>query len=396
VGVSAVRDDRVRRVRLLVHSIALGAALLGALPLGSPAPAQAGLTWSTPFALNTSTPGYGHGRLESLSCPSATQCTAVGIAFAQGYVGEGPAQAFAFTFDPLAPGGPTAGPVQLATFTDETIGGVFETILPATHVSCPSRRECVASAHGSLVTFDPRSPAGTTKLPVAAIERGAAVSCATASQCTAIGYGASYPPYSLNEYTFDPRSPGNPEPASVYSGIYYHQMVGLACPSRGQCTALDVGAAGVTFDPRSPVVATTFVQFAEEAAGYYDAFACPTRRRCTAVTRIWMNIGPWRTQESTFNPTLSERFPAELLVAGEVGDSGIACPVARQCTAGGTDGGLVTFNPRSPGTSKEEVEVPGGRYEGISCPSTHLCVAVSRADDLTVGTDAVSGQYPPH
>jgi hypothetical protein len=48
--------------------------------------------------------------------------------------------------------------------------------------------------------------------------------------------------------TFNPTSPGTPAPATIDSSDLY----AVACPSAGQCTAVDGFGHEVTFDPTAP------------------------------------------------------------------------------------------------------------------------------------------------
>src|SRR6202035_1479600 len=147
-------------------------------------------------------------------------------------------------------------------------------------------------------------------------------------------------------------------------------MAMLACPSKTQCTALEMFGGEVTFDPTS---ATPSGQRQPIDFPYQDNqlawVACPSVTQCTAVDG---NGG-----EVTFDPTSATPNSTPDTI-----DSGqslvmVACPSVTQCTAVGQNGSETTFDPTSasPNSTPSQIREQG-QATGVSCPSTVECVAV--------------------
>lgn len=149
------------------------------------------------------------------------------------------------------------------------------------------------------------------------------MACPSAGQCTAVDEIG-------REVTFDPGAPGTPIPVTVDN---QDQLSAIACPSATQCTAVDENGLAVTFDPVSVGAHIPVTLVAGDA---FSGVACPSAAQCTAVDD--------NGREVTFAPRSSgARSPVR--VDGTVALSGIACPSAGQCTAVGSDGRAMTFDP---------------------------------------------------
>lgn len=201
------------------------------------------------------------GRLTAVACPSTRRCVAIDDSGHE------------VTFDPLASGTPS--PV--------TVDG-------AGHLSalaCPSTEQCTALDNLSAeVTFDPGSPGSATPTAIAGALTGLA--CQSTSQCTAVNNGG-------REITFDPSSPSLTTPTILSSAEIYasggEQSFSVACPSVAQCTTIAEGSAlELTLNPRYPSYypgapdpgPTSSVI---DAANSVTAVACPSSGQCVAVDR---------------------------------------------------------------------------------------------------------------
>jgi hypothetical protein len=174
-------------------------------------------------------PQQAYTSVAGVDCPSVAQCTVVDSGGRE------------VTFDPTAPGTPTADTVDPTYNVGGTVGSTW-----VTAVACAAVWQCTAvDSIGNEVTFDPSAPGkptptNVTVLPI--LYRGfAAVTCPSVSQCSAVGGGG--------EVTFDPQAPGPPARTPIDEG---DSMTALACPSLAQCTAVDLFGNEVTFDPRTP------------------------------------------------------------------------------------------------------------------------------------------------
>jgi alpha-galactosidase len=180
--------------------------------------------------------------LGSVSCPSATQCTAVG-----GGGNGGPSQV---TFNPVS-GQVTAG--GIASLDDVTVNGDVS-------VSCPTSSQCTAvDGSGDEVTFDPvaeaANAAGTAPLEGDSLAAGlgvfTSVDCSSSTQCTAVDLSG-------NEVTF------NPQTATANSGGVAaidpggNGLESVACISDGSsCTTVDLDGRALTFSAASGKISET-------------------------------------------------------------------------------------------------------------------------------------------
>ena len=170
------------------------------------------------------------------------------------------------------------------------------------------------------------------------------------------------------EVAFNPASPGSPTPHSVDPGQI---PTAIACPSTGQCTAVDLGGNEVTFNPAAPGSPTPASVDTAGLAGV----SCPSTSQCTAVDTSGGEV--------TFNPA-APGSPARVSLDA-TGLTGISCPATTQCTAVDAGGGAVVFNPTSPGSPTVGSVAAGARLNAVACFSTS-CVAVDAAGHEFAGT----------
>lgn len=362
-------------------AIALVAALAG------PGVAGAALSWSSPISVD----GPGGSSLSSVACPSATLCVAVDAANRE------------VSFDPRSPGMPT--PVTIAA----GVGGLAA-------VACASVNECTAVSKygGPVVTFDPSSP---TPSSAGSLDNGPfmlGIACPSVSQCTAVdsaGYESSFDqsmlgtfvsPVELNhagggpiacpsatecvvvpntdELTFDPTTVAQGpvgQPVTISSGNVA-VFGSVACPSTGQCTAVDLENHEVTFDPRAPAMEPPIA--IDGAGNSMSGVACPSASQCTAVDG--------HGREVTFDPSAQTSRSRALAPVSIEDDNlngkphalnGVACPLPSQCTAVDGGGQEVTFDPQSPG-APTPVEIDPNKtvhkLGAVACPSRSQCTAL--------------------
>jgi hypothetical protein len=325
------------------------------------------------------------GFADGVTCPSVAQCIAVDQSGHES------------TFDPQT--GTTAGPVSLAT----SIYTQFD------DVACTSAALCVAAdLAGHLTSFDPQTGQTVENVAVADVHN---VACPTASGCVADdGDG--------HALTFTPGSSAAPTATSIDAGV---ALVGLSCPDRSQCTAVD-SLHELTFDPLSASAPMHLRLLPGRSSSSVSAVACPSLTLCSA-TRIDSQI--------TFNPRgfghpklrladhngdatiLAVRCPARTECVTIDGDgtgvtydpvtgriilrdvnieqvealTALACPTRSQCTATDNDGTMTTFDPLTGHRmlaakidSKVGLDAPSGdsdnELDGIACRGTAVCVAV--------------------
>jgi hypothetical protein len=253
-------------------------------PAEQPSAAQwNGTTWT---AVSVPNPGDEEGILTAISCPSATDCMAVGDGESSGYSIE---RWNAGTWQ-----------ASLAPMPAGSVGGDL------TSVSCVSADACTAVGYYYNETI------GAPYLPVAESWNGSTwtiqatpatsgdlllgVSCAAAANCDAVGanYGdpeTSTPaPVALRWNGSSWIAESVPLPSSAKSGF----LADVSCPAAGSCTAV----------------------------GQYNAGSKDTS---LALTEVW-NGSKWATQTSA-QPSSNKAL------------AGVSCLAARTCTAVGSPEG---------------------------------------------------------
>jgi alpha-galactosidase len=221
------------------------------------------------------------------------------------------------------------------------------------------------------------------------------VACPTKTQCTTVDiFGAAT--------TFNPAKHGSMGLVSIDSG---RELPAVSCPVDNLCVAVDLNGNAVRFDPTALTRQTSLKLV--DRGGEPTAVACPSRRECVTVDGDG--------NEVAFNPS------AERIRSGRVHMvdpytylGSVSCPSATQCTAvgGGGNGGdsEVTFNPTTgkvgPAgvTSIDPATVNG--LASVSCPTTTQCTAVDGSgNEVTFnpatgtptgpGVTPIEGSSPP-
>ncbi len=313
-----------------------------------------------PPAIVSSGPYAGGNGLSGISCPSASQCVAVGS-----HTDELTGGAVTPELLTGSSGSWTASKAPLpADDTGPYAGGTL------TGVSCPSASQCVAvgsSGEGLLTDSDGTWTAAEPPLPANASTDGAdpelgGVSCSSASQCVAVGgylqEGMQTDASGAGEGLLLTDSDGTwtaaeaPLPANAATTFSSVKLYGVSCSSASQCIVV---------------------------GSYEDA---SQNRHGLILTRSGTS---WTAAEAP--------VPADALTTGTeagAGLQGISCSAASQCVAVGwyevaPDGGGGLLLTDSGGTwTAAEAPVPGNAasesgdadLDGVSCPSASQCVAV--------------------
>ncbi|HEX4109541.1 MAG TPA: hypothetical protein VHX88_15500 [Solirubrobacteraceae bacterium] len=400
---------QIRRTVVTLASVAVG--VLATAPAS-----QAQRTWAAPFTIGKN----GSQSLAGVSCPTASQCTAVDgagqqVTFAPGTttpptpvnIDEGhpliavscasAAQCTAVgeageevTFDPVSPTSPAS--------TQATIdpGQVL------TGVACPADGECLAvDGDGEAIAFDPASPSGKVAKPIDGQQALAGVSCPSGGPCVAVdsagdevqvtvttsplALSATEPtPFATapidiegvacpsagecvataydgtpSAIAFDPAAPGPPAPQSLGSGF----PGPLACSSSSLCAA-ELGGDVATFDPGTPTTAATDTDL--DGNDTLTAIDCQAGGNCTAVDESG--------QQVSFDPTDPSGSPTT--IDGSTGLNAIACPADNQCTAVDGVNQQYTFDPLGPSSPTPTSFVDGASLITVACPLSNQCTEV--------------------
>jgi hypothetical protein len=272
---------------------------------------QTDLLTSNPYVVREDLTGgmdEGPTLMEDLSCPTVSQCTAVGS-----FSGEA-------TFDPALVS--ASSPVRV----NESLVEV-----PATTQGKP----VVVNGQQLILSLNFTS-----------------ISCPSVSECVGVTSAAMSGEGLISEVTFDPASGGVRPLVPLTGSGEDGAAIGtqLACPAVTQCTSIAEQGGETTFNPSSPTTAVS----ARIAGPHLTAVVCPLTSQCTAIDE-----GSATVSEITFNPAAlgsPRRATFDLHAI-----SGLACPTVSQCTVVDRGGLEQTFNPRSPTALKHTTTAPRRR-----------------------------------
>lgn len=339
-------------------------------------------------------PGSPSPSFSGLSCPTASNCTAVGEYFGQSVVGA----ALAEHWDGSA--------WKIQDVPDPK--GSKVTVLDA--VSCPSAGACVAVGsydNSSRALAERWNGTSWTITPTPALPRARAatldaVSCLSAADCTAVGGYTSSGVDTLVERWDGSRWTIEPSPNPTANGNNLQDtLAGVSCVSASFCVAVGEISTSSVILPLALVwnghawTRQLVPTNRGSIVSLLGAVSCGSESACTAV-------GGWEPSTSPNQPdlTLAVRFDgskwaiqATPNVAGSSnGDlSGVSCPSATSCLA---VGGYADSSGASQATEQiwngrawvtEATPAPAGSaLSAISCLAARSCSAVGGTGKATL------------
>ena len=289
-----------------------------------------------------------------------------------------------------------------------------------TDVSCPNANMCVAVDNGGSVftTTSPSDGRGAwsqTQLPGASTLSG--VSCASPTLCVAVS----------GPQVFVSTNPAGGAGAWTATTVPGANLQGVACQSASLCVAVGDNGVATSTDPTSGPLAWTFGPVAG-ATGLFGV-ACPSASLCVASDNKAGNI------LSSTNPSGGAATWSSANVDGSQGLSGVgcassslcvatdfagdvltstnpagglpawqlshvvntpltrvSCPSVSLCVAGSLNGVATSTNPTGGSGAWSLNQISGGSgIQGLSCPTTSLCVAVNHAGEVATSSDPTAG-----
>jgi hypothetical protein len=292
------------------------------------APSAAFAAWTSPSSIDSS------NALTSVSCPSASFCTAVD------YVNGQTAEPSALTYD----GSSWSAPTQADT------AGYLEA------VSCASSSFCAAiDLQGKAVIYNGSAWGAPTQVEqFENNEHLTSVSCPSASFCAAVDSDG-------NVATYD--GDGWSGLSSIDSGEY---LLAVSCASSSFCVALDDQGNALTFNGSSWSSPTAIDP--DGGALNTGAVSCPSASFCAAV-----DSRPNTTTANaiTFNGS-SWSSPTAIEPAGYYPNS-VSCPSSAFCVAVDDRGDALTFNGNS--WSSPTAIDSGHSLDSVSCPTASFPTA---------------------
>ncbi|HZZ96333.1 MAG TPA: hypothetical protein VFE19_04940 [Jatrophihabitantaceae bacterium] len=339
-----------------------------------------GATW-TIQSIPSAKAGTG-ASLSGDSCPSATDCIAVGIV--------------------VTPWRATLAVVWKGT-TWKGQNSANRDGAPTSYlgsVSCSSRVACMAiggyiNSSGHQVTFAERLSGTHWHAGLPATVKGAvsdtltSVSCTSAKACTAVGYSA-------NSATADTalveRWNGKVWQIEKTPSMTNSAFLGVSCASSTMCMAVGVPGAQ-RWNGRSWQALKVPTPTGKRGI-VLNAVSCPAAKSCTAVGGAgsqydyvsliahW-NGSRWKIEKAA-NPPLSTQTSSSFEL------NGVSCATSSACTAVGTatyGGYIEQYAEMTSGSSWKITLTTGakpryGNLVSVSCAATNACVAVGIAASL--------------
>ncbi len=366
--------------------------------------ATAAAAWSIqPTPNQTAGPLAANGLFNSVSCPSAGACTAVGdVLDGNGY------QSLATGWNGSA--WSLESPVNLPQPLTTLLNGV----------SCANANACAAVGGALVLTVVPivelwngsqwsGAIAGTPTNQGAVAAELSGVSCAAAQECDAVGYtyvlGSSTNPSSLVPLSeLWTGGPWGAAPLPTPTGALESSLSGVSC-STSSCTA--VGSYTSSTGAIAPLVETTGTSAvdlgsvptpAKSVSNVFFAVSCSASNACTATGASATATGAISPLAERWNGTTwSVQTTPVPTGASASALLGVSCPSANACTAVGlsvgTDGAaqplIETWNGAT--WSVQTAAIPTGStvnaLTAVSCTPADVCTAVGGS--LSSGTPAV-------
>ena len=337
-----------------------------------------GVTW----APSPGARGHGNncGDFNQVACPTPTQCEIAGL-------GEsGP------TLLGTADGGNSWSSASVPAGSN--LGGTGSLV----GVACSSRTNCVAAGPGPSGTGPPvvlsTADGGTSwaTRPASSASSGSfdAVGCAPDGTCAAVGLGDGI---GLLSHSTDGGITWEAGAAPGPVGLHGGEFDGISCVNRSNCTAVGSvpDGSGQSFVVGSDDGGTSW--HAEPTPGLaaldnpvLASVTCPTTANCVAAGST--SDGPVVVSTSDGGKLWhTDQVPNSVVATGSSLAS-ISCSTASRCVGvggfseTGTAGGLV-ITTRDGGLTWRQQSIPAasgltssGFLDGVSCPTTSVCVAV--------------------
>jgi hypothetical protein len=379
-----MRSAKLRAPALAAATLALlAAALTATVPAAGAAPAPAGRATTAASAWRiqpTPTPKtLPQGRLNAVSCSSPRACTAVGV------------------FDNVPGTGTLAERWDGTSWSIQTSAnpaGAFTSVLFG--VSCPAATFCVAvgnyqnrtGRHTILAEAWNGSSWSVLPAPPPAGARRSflnGVSCVSATACTAVG---SYQTRAGQHVTLAERWNGTtwslqptPNPATPPRSA----LAAVSCTSASACTAVGTSVDNSGVNPRTLAERWNGTTWSLQPTpnkpfgGFLAGVSCGSAAACIAVG----NDNNGAPLVEAWNGTLWS-IPATPATGGAQLNS-VSCASPSACTAVGSG----AFAERWDGTSWSIQPVPGihdnAALTGVSCTTASACTAAGYDLDVTLG-----------
>jgi hypothetical protein len=360
-------------------------ALCVAVGAGGTAAVTLDPTATSPTWITTTLPG---GDIATAACPTSTTCLAI--------AGQG--AVFSLTV-------PRSG-----TPTWQPDGSIRAPTLGIAALACAPDSLCVAVDNGgdTFTSVEPVAPdprwrtdhRALGKQPFNADHTPEAISCPSASLCLTAGSA----PFGKARISHDP---GAAKPTwTVVKGEDAGNIESVSCASTTRCIAIIGLSTPIVVNPSAPGVRFSRVRAAGGELLEPEVGACAGDSACVAV-------GGQSAEFDTEPPRALPRWSSASVADPDGLDSlsGISCPSADDCLAVDDSGNVFITDqaraatpawrllPQVIGTRIAlECQEGGGdpciALQGVTCPSTRLCVAVSGSNDVELSVTDPFSAHP--
>lgn len=343
-----------------------------------------GSTWSTATTAPDTTPLWAGSDYAAVSCPSSTFCTAVG----HDHLG------------PRAVSGRWDGTAWHNTAQPDLSDTGY--LIDLNGVSCRSTSACIAV--GRRVWQAICACQGDEGHPLAESWNGtkwtlltpakpntyasfAAVSCSTATACTAVGGGDTNTPL-IQRWN---GTSWSSQTAAVPSSFSIANLAGVSCTSSTFCMAVGTHEGSAHGGWATRWNGTSWTRFAVPSptgasSAALNGVSCKSTTACTAVGYWVDSTNKQRRLVERWNGTTWTVFDKQSAGGAEQQLTGVSCTSATACMAVGTKrtstydqtlawhSGSTTFSTSSP----MNPGVYGNDLAGVSCTSSFVCTAVGK------------------
>ena len=386
----------MRRTSLCSMVVGVGLIFGGLVSVASPAgavPAWSIVPTPNPTALSVA-------ELSGVSCPTATNCTAVGDADSADFTSS---QTLIEHWN---------GTTWTMVPSDLTVHAQLHA------VSCPTATNCTAVGvrgnsalttaktlieHWSGTTWTIVPSPNPTALPLATLT---GVSCPTPANCTAVGFAGNTAFTTAKTLIEHWNGTTWTIAASVNPALPVALLQGVSCPSATSCTAVGAAENHSSGTLRSLVErwnGKTWTLVASPnptGPAVLYAVSCPTATNCTAVGNV-------NNTASTVSKTFIERWNGQswAIVPSPTptlfpfaGLSGVSCLTATNCTAVGSDyniGATVSKTLIERWNGKSWTIVPSPNPSALPSPELFAVACPTASDCTAIGADYGSTSAAP-
>jgi hypothetical protein len=380
----------------LVFTVALAAIAIPATPaFASPRPAHGAafhprtetapdLSWTSPVVANSSASSFGWPN--AVACPSTTLCVAVGAGAPFGHD---------VIPNVIVSSDPTAGTGSWSPYNLPAAEDPENT--PLVSVSCPTTSFCAAVDWDKIVTStDPTGGASAWTVTSAPVDWLTSISCPSANLCV-VGTDGD------DQGLLTSTDPTGGTSAWTFSSMYGDYFTSMSCPSVNLCVALVSSGVWTSSDPAGGASTwTATVSDLGSPTGDFSELSCPTTMFCAAVDTHGNAVTSTNPVDPAAWSALENIDPPDSQLGGLVPQLlSISCPSATFCMAADDLGNVVYSTNPAGGAGDwtasdlnsvlDSAEQAHSWLTALDCLSATSCIGLDQSGDEATSTDPTGG-----